>query len=401
MTKNLTNTFVSSINTAGRYFDNGTGVHLWVKPNRNKYWIFRYTFDKKRKDMSLGVYPITSLIEARKQALEAKINIRQGTDPLTLKKALKTASNQKLKSKISFKEFANECIEKKRYEWKNPKHHDQWVNTLTTYAYPVIGEMPLNEINTEDILKILSPIWQTKTETASRLRGRIELILSSARARGLRADANPAQWRGHLDTILSKPKRLSKIKHHSALSFNEIPKFIKTIHEKDCITALALEFLILTAARTGEVIGARKNEISQDVWTIPGNRMKNGKEHRVPLSERAIQLVGQASRTSQFSEFIFSNNEKPISNMAMLAMVKRINPRITVHGFRSSFRDWVSEMTDYSHEVAEKALAHTISNQVEAAYRRGDLLAKRRILMNSWNDYCLGKNNVIYLSEVA
>lgn len=400
MGKSLTNSFVESNSKQGRFYDSGSGIHLWIKRNNKKYWIFRYTFNGHRKDMSLGTYPIVTLLEARKKALEAKINLNKGIDPLLLKKELRD-SQKGLVKKVLFADFANECIERKKDEWRNPKHYLQWKNTLSTYAYPVIGSSEIDSIDTDNLLEILSPIWLKKTETASRLRGRIEWILSSATARGLRSGLNPAQWKGHLDTLLPKPKRLARIKHHPALSISEIHEFIEILHKKECVSALALEFLILTASRTGEVIGAKKTEISGNTWTIPGHRMKTGSQHRVPLSDRALEIATRASYLSENSEFIFSNKDRHISNMAMLTLTKRINPCITVHGFRSTFRDWISEMTDYSQEVAEKCLAHKIPNQVEAAYRRGDLLAKRACLMEAWANYCLNKTNVIPMTRAA
>jgi integrase len=400
MGKNLTNSFVEGNTKQGRYYDSGSGLHLWIKNNSKKYWILRYTFEGRRKDLSLGIYPIVTLIEARKKALEAKINLSKGVDPHQLKKE----SNELLKKvnkTVLFSEFAEECIERKRGEWRNPKHYLQWKNTLRTYAYPVIGNLEIASINTDNLLKILSPIWSEKTETASRLRGRIEWVLSSATARGLRSGLNPAQWRGHLDTLLPKPKKLARTKHHPALNFLEIQKFIEILQSKNCISALALEFLILTGARTGEVIKAKKEEISENIWTIPGHRMKAGVTHKVPLSKRAIEIINIASYLSENSEYIFANKDKHISNMAMLALAKRVNPTITVHGFRSTFRDWISEMTDFPREVAEKCLAHTISNQVEAAYRRGDLFNKRITVMETWANYCLNETNIRPIVRVA
>lgn len=377
--------FAQKTTKPGRYFDSGTGLHLWVKAPSKKYWIFRYMRLGKRQDMSLGVFPLTSLSEARKGAMEARIKLAQGVNPIEEKRALKKDS---LKEQTKFRDFAKSCIELKSPEWKNSKHGDQWTYTIEEFANPIIGDKPLNEITTEDILKILQPIWLNKTETASRLRGRLEWILASATTRKLREGINPAQWRAHLDTILPKPKKTNKTKHFKALHFSQVPTFISQLREREGISAIALEFAILTCARTGEVIGATRGEVQDGVWTISGERMKAGKEHRVPLTTRALELIEIGKYLDPDSPYLFSIEGKALSNMAMYSVAKRMGFDTTVHGFRSSFRDWVSELTDYPTELAEKALAHTIQNRVEAAYRRGDLLAKRLSLMEDWSDYC-------------
>jgi integrase len=278
---------------------------------------------------------------------------------------------------------------------------NQWVKTLDTYAYPVIGSKPLDEIDTDDILKILTPIWVDKTETASRLRGRIEWILAAATTRKLRTGMNPALWRGHLQTILPAPGKIMDVEHHRALPYRALPEFMTKLREIDNVSALALEFTILNASRTGEVIGGLRSELDGEVWTIPANRMKARKEHRVPLCTRSMELLAIARAMDEDSLYLFSRNGKPLSNMAMGMMLRRMKVDVTVHGFRSTFRDWASEETLHSPEVAEMALAHAIRNKVESAYRRGDLLERRRLLMEDWANYCFSEftSNVFELKS--
>jgi integrase len=286
-------------------------------------------------------------------------------------------------------------------EWINKKHSNQWINTLRDYAFKEIGDLPINEVDTEHMLKILEPIWTTKTETASRLRARIEWVLASATTRKLRSGLNPALWRGHLETILQKPSKVTPVKHHKALPYKELPTFIEELKECDSVTALALEFLILNANRTGEVRFGLRQEVVDDLWIIPAERMKIKKEHRVPLGKRSLELIAIAKTIDPESPYLFSKNKKPLNNVAMANLVKKLKRNVTVHGFRSAFRDWAAEETDHSHEVAEKALSHTVSNQVEAAYRRGDLLERRKRLAIDWESYCQNGHcgNVIALPE--
>ena len=376
---------VQNLKSAGRYTDALVkGLQLWVKPNNRKYWIFRFSHNKRSHDMSLGVYPAISIAEARIEAQKLRDKLDIGVNPSVEKRL----SHVPTPTAILFKEFALDCVGKKKLEWTNPKHAAQWIYTLENFAFPVIGNKSLDAIDTDDILKILEPIWSTKTETASRLRGRMEWILASATTRKLRQGVNPALWRGHLETILPAPGKIAEVVHHKALPFTEIPKFMQILKGHDHIGALALEFLILNGSRTGEVIGGLRSEIHDDVWIIPGNRMKAGKEHRVPLGERSLEILAIAKAMDPQSDYLFSRDGKHLSNMAMPMMLRRLKVDATVHGFRSTFRDWVSETTDHSPEVAEMALAHKIGNQVEAAYRRGNLLDRRRLLMRDWECYC-------------
>ncbi len=390
MAPQLTHTRINKTTTPGRYFDGGTGLHLLIKPTGKRYGVFRFKFKGARQDMGLGGYPKVSLADARKAAREARVLLDADTNPLQKKITEKAAQASTQARAVTFKDFALECIEAKRPEWRNEKHGDQWVFTLTEYAFPTIGEKTLDQIETDDVLGILQPIWKTKTETASRLRGRIERILSAATTRKLRTGPNPAIWRGHLDTLLAQPSKVTRVKHHPALPYTEVEQFIANLQGRAAISALALEFLILTASRTGEVTGAKRSEVADSLWKIPAERMKAGRIHRVPLVPRALAILEEAKARAPNSDYLFSRNESPLSNMSMLTLLARMKCNVTVHGFRSTFRDWVSEATRHSPELAEMALAHTIGNKVEAAYRRGDLLEARRQLMLDWEAHCMG-----------
>jgi len=360
----MTDISLKAQNKAGRHTDDQTkGLHLWIKKTGQKYWNFRYTFDSKRETISLGAYPEISLKLARQRAIEVRNKVNQGVSPLLEKKTAKRPQIQVLTPKFS--SFALKYIETMRPKWRNPKHAEQWVSTVQQYAIPVIGEMSLDEIDTPHIMEILTPIWLTKSETASRLRGRIERILSAAITSKHRNSSNPAIWKGHLENLL--PIHQASQKHHEALAYEEIPEFMKKLRETDGISALTLEFTILNANRTGEVLVGKRSEIDGNVWTIPANRMKANREHQVPLCNRSLEILSIAQYLDPESEYLFSRNGKPLSNMAMLMMVRRMKKGLTVHGFRSTFRDWVSEETEHSPEVAEMALAHAIGNKVEAA----------------------------------
>ena len=385
---------VANIKVPGRYTDALVkGLHIWVKPNLRKYWIFRFSHAGKQHNISLGVFPSLGIVEARIKAQQERDRLEAGINPIKERKLTKALSNStQATSEILFKDFALKFVETKRAEWRNQKHGDQWVYTLKEFAFPVIGNKTFDEIETQDILDILEPIWVTKTDTAARLRGRLELILAAATTRNLRSGMNPALWRGHLQTILSAPNKLKTVKHHEALPYKNVPDFIRQLQETVTVSACALEFLILNASRTGEVIFGLRDEVVGDIWTIPASRMKAKKEHRVPLCERSLELLAIAKAMDPNSKYLFSRNGKHLTNMAMPMLLRRHGTTATVHGFRSAFRDWVSEETEFSPEVAEMALAHTISNKVEAAYRRKDLLERRRILMNAWESYCLTIN---------
>ncbi len=381
----------------GRYTDSLTkGLQLLYKPSETKYWLLRFAFNGKRHELGIGPFPEIMPKEARQIAQEARTLLAKGENPLTSKLAQKAQIKALERKKITFRDFALTCVADKQSEWSSDKHAAQWTYSLENFAFPVIGEMALDEIDTDDILKILTPIWKSKTETASRLRGRLEWILAAACTRKLRNGMNPALWRGHLQTILPAPKKMMEVRHHPALTYRALPEFLIRLRSKDSVATLALEFTILNASRTGEVLGGLRSEIDDDIWTISANRMKARKEHRVPLTGRSLEILAIAKGMDGNSPYLFSRNGKPLSNMAMPMLLRRLNSNVTVHGFRSTFRDWVSEETSHSPEVAEMALAHTIKNKVEAAYRRKDLLERRRILMQDWLEFCNSKkfNNV-------
>ncbi len=389
MTTNLDFQTVKNLKKPGRYTDALVkGLHLWVKSNQSKYWIFRYTLDGKQQNISLGAFPTVSIANARLKAQQARELVRNGMSPIKEKMRRQEELVAQTIHPITFSEFALDTIEGKRVEWSNKKHAAQWEYSLREYAFPIIGSKQLDAIDMEDILKILTPIWLTKTETATRLRARLEWILAAATTRKLRSGMNPALWRGLLQTILPAPRRFQKVRHHKALPYKELPKFIATLREIDGVAALALEFLILNASRSSEVTDARRTEVTDGVWLIPAERMKARVEHKIPLCRRSLEILAIARSMDNTSEYLFSKNGKKLTNMAMPMTLRRMGIEVTVHGFRSTFRDWVSEETDHSPEVAEKALAHSIRNQVEAAYRRGDLFERRSKLMIDWERFC-------------
>jgi integrase len=344
--------------------------------------------------MGLGPLHIVSLAEARERAREARRLRHEGTDPIEARKAKQAEDRLAAAAAMTFQECAERYIEAHQAGWKNPKHAKQWPSTLETYVYPVFGALPVQAVDVALVMKVLEPIWRIKPETAGRVRGRIESVLDWATARGYRKGENPARWRGHLDKLLPARGKVRKVEHHPALPYIEMGDFISALHKQEGVGARALEFLILTATRTSEVIGARWEEfdLAEKVWTVPGDRMKAGKEHRVPLSARAAEIIDamKAERANDHS-FVFPGSRpgNPLSNMAMLKLLERMGrDDLTAHGFRSSFRDWAAEMTHFPTEVAEMALAHTVSDKVERAYRRGDLFQKRRELMDFWARYC-------------
>lgn len=377
----------------GRHADGG-GLHLLVKPSGARSWVYRFMLNRKSRDVGLGAAGPggMSLADARDEAAALRLKVKAGTDPLAEREreaaqALATAQAAKVAG-TTFSDVAATYIAANEESWRNPKHRQQWGNTLAAYVYPVIGDLPVAEVDTAHVLKILEPIWKGKAETASRVRGRIETVLDSAKARGYRQGENPARWRGHLAQILPARTRLSR-GHHKAIAYEEIPAFVGALHKREAVAALALEFTILTAARSGEVIGARRSEVdlAKAIWTVPAERMKAAKEHRVPLSPRAVTILESLKPLG--SEWLFpSAKGGNLSGMAMAMLMRRMQVDATVHGFRSGFRDWAAECTGYAHEVAEMALAHTIENKVERAYRRGDLFDKRRRLMDDWATYC-------------
>ncbi len=377
----------------GRHADGG-GLHLLVKESGARSWVYRFMLNGKTRDIGLGATGPggISLADARDAASALRFKVKAGIDPLAERErgvadALAAAQAAKVVG-ITFKSVAEAYIATNEGGWRNEKHRQQWRNTLATYVYPVIGELPVADVATAHVLQILEPIWQDKAETASRVRGRMETVLDAAKARGYREGENPARWRGHIAQILPARSRLQR-GHHKAMPYAAVPEFVGKLREREAIAALALEFTILTAARTGEVIAATWSEVDLEkaLWTVPADRMKAGKEHRVPLSPRAVEILKATQIYGKNYLFPAARGGK-LSTMAMSMLLRRMKTDVTVHGFRSAFRDWAAECTSYAHEVAEMALAHTIDNKVERAYRRGDLFDKRHRLMADWATYC-------------
>jgi len=382
---------VKTIKERGLYADGG-GLYLQVSRFDTKSWVFRFTLNKKSREMGLGSLHTVSLAEARQEAETHRKMLREGTDPIDHRNALKAARRLEGVKFMTFKQCAEAYISSHGAEWKNVKHASQWRNTLKTYAYPFFGDLSVQAVDTDLLMKALDPIWNEKPETTKRVRGRVEAILNWASARGVRQGENPARWRGHLDQLLPAPSKIRKVKHHAALPYAEIGAFMAELRQRDAVSARGLEFLILTAARTGEVLGATWDEIdfAKGTWTIPADRMKSDKEHRTPLSTKAVEVL-EGMKDLRKSEYIFPGNraKSPLSNMAFLQLLKRMERHdLTTHGFRSTFRDWAAECTNYPSEAAEMALAHAVGDKVEAAYRRGDLFNKRQKMMDAWADYC-------------
>lgn len=389
----LTAVQVAKIKRPGRHSDGG-GLYLFVDPHGRRRWTFIYTRKGRRTELGLGGGRDLSLAAARTEAARLREVLAAGGDP--------KAERVKDKGVPTFGECADAYIEAMRPSWRNAKHVDQWVMTLKQYAKP-LRSVPVDEVTTQDVLKVLQLRWQRTPETAERLRGRIENVLDAAKAKGFRSGENPARWRGHLDQLLPKRQRLTR-GHHAALDYEAVPTFMADLRDRPAIAARALEFTILTASRSGEVFGAQWGEIdrAKKAWIIPADRMKGAREHRIPLGSRAMQIVEAMSRLDTDGHvFPGPKPGKPLSSMAMAMLLKRMKISVTVHGFRSSFRDWASEVTGFSHEVCEMALAHTVSNKAEAAYRRGDLFDKRRKLMDAWDGYCArdSGSNVTKLHE--
>jgi integrase len=381
----------------------GNGLYLQVAQSGTRSWIYRYQLYGKRRDLGLGGFPSVSLANARRDRDKKRMLVKAGIDPLNVKAKQKALAqehvvSQKRKAK-TFQVCAEEYIAKKEAEWKNAKHGQQWVNTLTQYAFPIIGNTSVEDIENEQILQILNPIWLTKTETATRVRNRIELVLDYASALKYRSSENPARWRGNLEAILPKPSKIRTVKHHKALPYREISQFMSDLSQRDGLAARALELTILTAARTSETLNSTWGEfdLEQKVWTIPASRMKMNKEHRIPLSSTALNILSLLGQTNE-SSYVFPGMKqyKPLSNMSMATLLRRMERTdITVHGFRSTFRDWIAETTNFPQRVAETALAHKLKDNAEAAYQRGDLIEKRRKLMKAWANYCYSKESSV------
>ena len=390
----LTALAVSRLSKPGLYAD-GAGLYLRVGRNGSKSWTFRFMLNGRAREMGFGGLHKVGLADARKKAGDARLLLSEGQDPLTqrhLNEKRRAAAEKRATSRsITFDQCAEAYIGAHEISWKNQKHRQQWRNTLATYVSPVFGSIPVQAVDTDHIVKVIEPIWSKKTETARRLRGRIEVILDWAKVRGFRSGENPARWRGHMSHLLPARTKVRPIKHHAALPYDQLPSFMAELQMVEGTSAAALEFLILTAARTSEVICAHWSEVDlkKRVWVVPSERMKGGREHRIPLSRAAIVALNRIKEPKGLYLFPGRTPDKPLSNMALLMTLGRMNRGdITAHGFRSTFRDWAAEQTNLPNEVVEMALAHAVASKTEAAYRRSDLFDKRRRLMDEWAEYC-------------
>jgi integrase len=393
----------------GRYCD-GDGLYLLVRKAGARFWVFRYKVNgSKLREAGLGrageERNCVRLSEARDKASVLFRQVKNGIDPLTARDAAlaeaKAAAQDAAIKGVTFREAAQRYIDGHSATWRNPKHAAQWCSTIETYANAIFGNVPVAQVGIAHVLGVLDPIWLTKPETASRLRGRVERILDFAKTRGWRSGENPAAWKGHLALTLPARSKVRKVEHHAALSWRDIGDFMQSLKDQPGVGARALRFAILTAARSGEVRGVRWREIdmSAATWVVPSERMKGGREHRVPLSELTLDILREMAeaRVSNDSEaLVFPGRDtgRPLSDMSLTAVLRRMGRgELIAHGFRSSFRDWAAETTAYPNELIEMALAHAIGDKVEAAYRRGDLFEKRRRLMDDWAAYCSTPSN--------
>jgi integrase len=381
-------------------YADGGGLYLQVTNADARSWIFRYAVDGRERYMGLGPAHTISLADAREKALECRKLRLAGVDPIEHRETQRLQVRVNAAKAMTFSQCVDAYLESHEPSWRNPKHRQQWRNTLKDYACPVLGELPVAAIDTGLIEKVLRPLWMKIPETASRLRGRIESVLDWATVSNYRTGDNQARWRGHLEKLLPAPSKVRLVKHHAALPYTEINALVTALRAQKGIAAKAVLFTIFTAARTGEALGARWSEIDRTtgVWAIPGERMKGGREHRVPLSSEALEIVDEMRDNG--SDYVFPGARgASLSDMAMLKLLRRMGRSdLTVHGFRSTFRDWAAELTSYPNHVVEMALAHVIGDKVEAAYRRGDLFEKRRRLMAEWGRYCAspaGKAEVV------
>ena len=399
----LTMLAVAKAKKKGFYADGGC-LYLQVKDSGAKSWLMRFMVNGKTQAMGLGSIHSVTLAEAREKATECRKLLSNGINPVDARKALQSKEQSQVARSMTFEQCGQAYIEAHKEGWSNPKHIYQWNQSLTTYAYPTLGKHPVQDIDIALVMKVLEPIWKKKTETATRLRGRIESILDWAIVREYRQGENPARWRGRLENLLPKPSKVQKVRHYPALPYKDIQDFMTVLKKESGLAAKALELAILTTTRTSETLKAKWTEfdLKQKIWTIPAERIKTRKTHRVPLSAPALAILKELNE-SNAGDYVFpgSKRNKPLSDMAMLMLLRRMkHDDITVHGFRSTFRDWAAEQTNHSREVAEMCLSLAIGDKVEAAYRRGDLFEKRQQLMDEWARYCYqpkAKGNVVKL----
>ena len=390
--KRLSALDVKANSEPGRYAD-GDGLYLNVAAGKSKSWVFLWMKNGKRREMGLGSYPTISLVAARQRAEECRRQVAEGLDPI---------AERKRSAPVTFGEAADQFIASMASSFRNEKHRDQWKMTLGDAYCAELRKRPISDVSTEDVLQVLTPIWQSKSETASRIRGRVERVLDFATVKGWRSGENPARWRGHLKNALPARQKLAR-GHHAAMPYAKVPAYVTRLQFAEAMAARGLEFLILTASRSGEVLGAKWPEfdLEEAVWTVPAERMKAGKEHRVPLSPRAVAIVKDL-REAKVNDYVFPGEKKdrPLSGMAFAMLMRRMKvSQYTAHGFRSAFRDWAGDETSYPRELAEAALAHRVGDATEQAYRRSDALGRRRKLMVAWADYCLGAKKLLRLVE--
>ncbi len=392
--KRLTDVKVKKLTAPGWYPDGG-GLYLQVSPTSTKSWVYRYSTDGKERRQGLGSYPLISLSDARDATHQCALLRKQGTDPIEHHREIKATNKAKEAKGILFEECCEAYIDAHKSSWKNRKHESQWRNTMKTYAYPTLEDIAAKDVDITLVMKVLEPIWYIKTETASRVRQRIEAILDWASARGYREKENPARWRGHLEKLLPKRAKVQKVKHHAAMNYQELPEFYQSLRKINTVTAKALAFTILTATRSGETRNANWAEIDKDLWSIPEERMKAERLHRVPLCDESRKILEEMESYRRKDGLIFPGLQggRPISEASLMKLVKAKNSKPTIHGMRSSFRDWCAEQTNYPREVAEAALAHSLKDKTEEAYFRSDLFEKRRKLMDAWADYCLNEKS--------
>lgn len=391
LAKELTAIEVARIWTEGAHaVGSVSGLYLQVI-GRSRTWILRFTLGARRRRMGLGAFPSVTLAQAREKARAARAALDEGRDPIEQREKSQREESAARARVVTFRVASERFIEMRESEWKNAKHRQQWENTLRAYAWPSLGSVDVSLVDRDMVLQVLRPIWRDKTETASRLRGRLEQILDWASAHGHRAGENPARWRGHLDQLLPRPSKIAAVVHHEAVSLADAPEVVARIAAAPGMGAAALLLQIFTAARSGEVRGALWGEIDlvEKVWAVPAERMKGNRPHRVPLSRQAVELI-EGLPKYEGTDLVFpSNRNTPLSDMTLTAVLRRMKIAAVPHGFRSTFRDWAAEHTHYPRDVAEMALAHAIGSKVEAAYRRGDMLAKRAPMMQEWADFCL------------
>lgn len=401
--KQLSEIKLKTLKIPGAYAD-GDGLYFQVTKTGSRSWFYRYQHQGKQRKQGLGSYPTVTLAMARDKTLACRQLLVSGVDPIQDRRQKKLDAELKANRQKTFRYCAEQYIDSKKGEWSNAKHVYQWTQSLDHYAYPIIGDTPVQEIGIVQILDVLQPIWNTKTETATRVRQRIEAILDWAKVRQFRAGENPALWRGTLDKLLPKPSKIRIVRHQPAMPYDLLPEYFAGLQEQNSVAALALQFIILTATRSGEARMATWDEIVGDTWIIPAERMKSRRAFRIPLLPAARDVLAKVEEKAGKGTHVFPGREIGISDTSVRNVLHDMYPEYTVHGFRSTFRDWCAEKTNFPRELAESALGHVLQDKTEAAYQRGDLFEKRRELMGAWATYCLSnqqKGKIVPLSQAS